>query len=105
MTDKCRYDDIRDVVFAAIDEINQQLPREMRLGKDIKTPLYGRDGGLDSLGLVTFIVALGQRVEDRFGFAVTLADERIMAKDTNPFSTVEAVVAYISILLGERRGS
>jgi len=104
MSDKCYDDIVMDVVFSAIDEINQQLPKEGRLAKNMKTALYGRDGILDSLGLVTFIVALEQKIEERLGVTIMLADERIMAKDSNPFSSVGAITAHIITLLEEKQG-
>lgn len=93
---------IVEVVYEAIDDINQQLPREQRLEKTVSSPLYGRTGSLDSLGLITFIVAVEQKIDEKLGIAITLADERIMAREGNPFDTVGTLVDRISTLLKEK---
>ena len=41
-------------VMDAIDELNEQLPKEERLEKSVDTALFGDGGSLDSLGLVSF---------------------------------------------------
>ena len=43
------------VIFAAVDEVNQQLRRAQRLEKSPATVISGEGGRLDSLGLVNLI--------------------------------------------------
>ena len=40
------------VIYAAVDQINGQLPKGERLEKCMDTPLFGGESKLDSLGLV-----------------------------------------------------
>lgn len=89
---------IIQVIFSAIDEINQQLPKEQRLEKSIDAVLFGRSGKLDSLGLVNLIVATEQKIEEKFGVTMNLADERTMALENSPFETVRTLADHISLL-------
>ena len=89
---------IIQVIFSAIDEINQQLPKEQRLEKSIDAVLFGRSGKLDSLGLVNLIVATEQKIEEQFGVTMNLADERTMALENSPFETVRTLADHISLL-------
>lgn len=66
-----------------------------------ETPLFGRDGLLDSLGLVTLIVSVEQAIEDRFGVRVSLADDRAMSQARSPFRTVGALADYAVRLIEE----
>lgn len=51
----------------AVAEVNEQLPGEHQLDTDEGTVLAGEGGVLDSLGLLSFLVAIEQRFEARCG--------------------------------------
>lgn len=69
----------------------------------VDTPLFGRDGMLDSLGLVALVVAVEQAIEDQYGVSVTLADERALSERKSPFGTVGALAAYAARLIDGAR--
>lgn len=93
---------IIQAIFKAVDEVNQQLPKEQRLEKSIEAVLFDRSGGLDSLGLVILIVAVEQKIDEEFGVTIMLADEKMMSQRNNPFQTIEALVNHVSILLNDK---
>jgi len=69
----------------------------VELGRE--TPLFGRDGMLDSMGLVALVVALEQAIEDEYGLTVSLADERALSERRSPFRTIGALAEYASRLI------
>ncbi|MGH3117315.1 MAG: acyl carrier protein [Gaiellales bacterium] len=72
------------------------------LGRD--TALLGRDGVLDSMGLVALVVAVEQVIEDEYGVSVSLADERALSERKSPFKTVGTLAEYAGRLVeGARR--
>ncbi len=87
------------VLFSALDEINEQLPKDRRLGKSLETVLFGKSGKLDSLGLVHLIVAVEQKISEEFEVAITLADEKAVSQKNSPFRTIGTLASYISLLL------
>lgn len=87
-------EDVLQIMFAVIDEVNETLPPDQQLEKSVETHLFGKQGKLDSLGLVSFIVSLEQGVGDEFGVAVTLADEKAFSRQTSPFRTVDSLADY-----------
>ncbi len=89
---------LRDVVFAAIDELNGQRPPDQQLDKALETPLAGQDGPLDSLAFVNFIVALEQQFERTFGIAVSLLDDDRLDPTAGQFSSVGALIAFLDTL-------
>lgn len=89
------------IIYDAIDEINELLPAEQQAQKSLDAVLVGQAGCLDSFGLVNLIVAVEQRVNDEFGIALTLADERAMSRSRSPFRTVATLRDYIAGLLKE----
>ena len=61
--------------------------------------LMGAGAGLDSLALVTILAAYEASLNDRYGAAVVLADERAMSRERSPFRDVQSLVAYAEELL------
>ena len=88
-------DEVLKVMFAVIDEVNETLPPDQQLEKSVETDLFGKQGKLDSIGLVNLIVSLEQGIADEFGQAVTLADERAFSEKSSPFRTVDSLTTYV----------
>jgi len=63
--------------------------------------LFGGDSPLDSMDLVALVVDLEEQSREVFGKEITLADERAMSQEVNPFSKVESLTRYIHLLLTE----
>ena len=70
------------------DEIGVDGPLEEQ------TALFGAEGRLDSMALVTLVVALEQALEDRYGKSISLADEKAMSQARSPYRTVGALADY-----------
>jgi acyl carrier protein len=86
---------VLQVIFAVIDEINETLPPDRQLERSVETHLFDKQGKLDSIELVNFIVSLEQGIADEFGQAVTLADEKAFARETSPFRSVDSLADYV----------
>jgi len=92
---------ITQLILKVIGELNEQLPPEQNLEKSIETIIVGKEGKLDSVDLIHFIVAVEQMIEDEFEVPITLADERAMSEKHSPFRTVGSLVDYIEMILKE----
>ena len=97
-------DKISEVIFDAIDELNEQLPEEQRLEKNLDTILIGEDGKIDSLGLVNLIVLIEQKIEEDFGIYISLADESDTSREGNPFDNIKNLQLHIFFLLEGENG-
>lgn len=86
-------------IYAAVDEVNLLLPERQQLEKSRDAVLFGRAGALDSLGLVSLIVAVEHRIGDEFRVAISLADEKALSQERSPFRTIGTLGDYISSLL------
>ena len=78
-------DTARELGSAEIDEADDFGPQ---------TKLFGEDGLLDSMGLVTLVIAIEQAIEDAYGESVALADEKALSQANSPYRTVETLVEY-----------
>ena len=92
---------IIQAIFRAVDDLNQQLPEEKRPEKSADAVLFGKAGKLDSLGLVNLIIAIEEQIQEEFGVAITLADERAVSQKNSPFKTIRALADYIGLLIEE----
>lgn len=90
-------------VYGAIDEANEDRADAPPLVKAPETPIHGTADGLDSLGLINFVVAVEEGVERDLGVAIMLSDDRALSQEPSPFESVAALVEYIDVLLAEQR--
>jgi acyl carrier protein len=96
-------ENILAAIYRAVDWINDELPAHRKLIKAPETRLLGPESVLDSMQLVSLIVMIEREVEDAFGFAVTLADERALSMNASPFRSIQSLAGYIGIVLTEAR--
>ena len=92
---------IRQTVFAALDELNGQLPVSRRIAKEDDAPLTGVEGTLDSLGVVNLIAILEQKIEERLGTTVDLLDSGLLG-DGEPLQSVNTLIGFLASALNER---
>jgi len=83
------------LVYETIDIVNQQLPASKRLHKSPNTVIIGPGGALDSLGVVTFVITLEDKVGEAVGASVQLL-ERDMLGDSSPLQTVGALTEFVA---------
>lgn len=92
-------DKIEKIIIETLIELNEELENEFLENPNSKTKLYGANGGLDSLSLVSFITDLEEKISDEFDKEIILADEKAMSAKTSPFRNVESLTLYIKSLL------
>ena len=90
-------------IYRAVDWINGELPPDRQLIKAPETRLLGSQSVLDSMQLVSLIVTIEREVEDAFGDALTLADERALSMEASPFRSIQSLADYIGILIIDAR--
>ena len=96
---------ITKAVFAAVDDVNQQLPGGVQIEKSLEAPLYGSSGKLESLDFVTLIMEVEEKINAEFDTDITIADEHLLSKQDSPFSSVRTLIEYLEKLLKEQSSS
>jgi acyl carrier protein len=97
-----------DVSALVIDSLNEILSmmeekdRPQIESLDESTRLIGRKAVLDSLGLVSLIVDIEQKISDDYGISLIIAGERAMSQEKSPFRTVGTLAEYVSLLIKEQ---
>ena len=90
---------ITQLIITSLSELNEELNDPSLENISEQTRLFGGDGALDSLALVSFIADIEESVADKFGKNIVLADEKAMSQKVSPFRTVESLASYIQKLL------
>ena len=88
--------DYTSIIVGCLKESHSSY-QEMDVAAD--TEIFGGNSKLDSLGLVTFLVSLEQKIEDAYGIQITIADEKAMSLKNSPFRTVGSLSDYLSRLI------
>jgi acyl carrier protein len=83
---------ISDIIIDTIKKENFGIEND---SYSSETELFGGKSSLDSLGLVTLIVALEQNIEDELGIAITIADEKAMSLKNSPFRTISSLEKFL----------
>jgi D-alanine--poly(phosphoribitol) ligase subunit 2 len=94
-------EDILAILLRISEEFNATLDTTIAVERGGDAPLYGREGVLDSLGLVSFLAAVEEAIEDRFGVTVTIASEKAISLKHSPFRTVGVLTQYVAELVHE----
>ncbi len=95
------YDKIVELILAQAKEVNENLQNKIPVDLGANARLFGGKGVLDSIGLVTLIVAVEQSLEDELGVSLILANEKAISQKNSPFATVDSLAGYIIKLTKE----
>ncbi|HEY8635187.1 MAG TPA: acyl carrier protein [Candidatus Dormibacteraeota bacterium] len=90
-----------DAINSAVDDLNEILDADERLGKSPDEALIGKDAKLDSLGLVNLIVLVEEKIQQKFDVGITLVDERAMSQSKSPFRTLGSLAEFVEEQLNE----
>jgi acyl carrier protein len=92
-------DSIEELIVRVANELvaQDELVVEGEIGPE--TALFGQDGVLDSMALVSLVVAVEQAIEESHGVTVSLADEKALSQRQSPYRTVSTLAAYAQSLI------
>ena len=90
--------DIEDLVIEVIWEyVKVELAEPITV--DSSTILFGEDGCLDSMGLVSILIDIEDRLSDD-GIEIELTSARAMSRKHSPFASPATLSSYIWETLG-----
>ena len=96
---KLNREKISQVVFKSIKKYQEEYDQTIDLSEGEKTRLFGGNGQLDSLGLVSLVVNIEEDIEQELGIILVLADEKALSRRTSPFSRIGNLIDYIDELV------
>lgn len=91
-----------ETILSALRDLLQENAADELPTLDEATRLIGHAAVLDSMGLVTLIVEVEQRLEAEYDLVVVLADDRAMSQTRSPFLSVGSLADYVMQLAAEQ---
>jgi acyl carrier protein len=98
-------EDLVKTVIAATRELAAEQGIDIDGTLDANTRLFGEGGLLDSMALVSLVIAVEQALEEQHSVAVALADEKALSQRSSPYRTIGTLAAYAAQELAARRKS
>ena len=98
---KIERERIIQILESTLKEFCQEYDLVFDFSEGENTKLFGGNGILDSIGLVSFIVAVEEVLVDEFDFSIVLADDKAMSRRTSPFSKISYLADYILEVINE----
>jgi len=94
---------IDEIVSRCMRDMAERYALNLNGGLSRETLLFGESGLLDSVGLVSLIVAIEQEIENDLGVSIVLADERAMSQKHSPFRSIGALADYAATLVASEQ--
>ena len=91
-----------ETILSSLHDLLEESTEGELPALDEATRLIGRSATLDSMGLVTLIVEVEQRLEADYDLVVVLADDRAMSQTRSPFLSVGSLADYVMQLAAEQ---
>lgn len=90
--------ELEAIILDCLTTLNMSRRSNEQLEVSASAAIFGDASPLDSLGLVTLLIEIEERLADR-GVTITLADARALSQTRSPFRDVPALVAYLQELV------
>jgi len=85
---------IERAVYAAVDDLNRQLPSGVSIAKSPDTFLLG-DSQLESLDFLTFVMDVESNIKKEFEVEIVLTNENLLSEQRSPFRTIGTLIAFL----------
>lgn len=91
----------QEIVFSAINEVNEDSDGAAIIVKSPSTTLLGSDSLVDSLSLVRLLVTIERLVEEQTGKNIVIVDESAFEEERSPFATVQSLIFHLESLISK----
>jgi acyl carrier protein len=92
-------DEILNIVLQQLKEIGEEQEIDELINCKANTPVYARNGTIDSITLVYLVTELEEAVELKFDEIITLVDEKAMSQKISPFRSANSLADYMLKLI------
>lgn len=89
------------IVMSAIDEVNDSIEGEVKIGKEPNVELMGPDAVADSLTLVRLFLAVERITEELVGKEITLIADTAFETEESHLATVNSLTQYVQNLISD----
>jgi len=102
MPETRRVSEVVDCILHSVALLNRRVTKHVDVARREQAPLFGPEGPLDSIGLVSLIADVEESLEERWNVTVVLATDRAFSRSRSPFRNVAALAEYANELIEEK---
>ena len=95
-------DQLIEIILEVASDLQAEEEIEVDQALQVDTPLFGEGGLLDSMGLVSLVIAVEQAIEERLDAHVSLADEKALSQANSPYRSIGSLAEYAANELTSR---
>lgn len=92
-------DKITNIILASIEDLNKTLSDKVPLDKGTNIPLFGKEGTIDSIALVTLIMIIEENVQSHLNINIILASDGAFSQTKSPFLSIESLIDFTQKLV------
>ena len=96
-------DEVRNIVVEELKQLEEYRDIVTNSEETLKISLIGKGSKIQSIGLVTLIFGIEERIQNDLGVSVQIASERAVSLSQSPFRTIGSLVSFASELVKEVR--
>lgn len=89
-----KLDELTQLIIDTTRAIAEEQNLEIDDGLSSQTRLFGSKGLMDSLALVSLVIAVEQGIEERFGVNIELADDKALSQKNSPYRSIGTLADY-----------
>lgn len=90
-----KYSKMLNIIYTAIDEVNKQQPPEYVLKKEKDEFLISEESAIDSLGLITLLINIEDKIQNEFDIKLDLVEENLISEQNTPFKTLDGLAKWL----------
>ena len=90
---------ILNIVLQQLKEIGEEQEIKELINCKANTPIYSRNGTIDSITLVYLVTELEEAIELNYDKIITLVDEKAMSQKISPFRSANSLADYMIKLI------
>jgi D-alanine--poly(phosphoribitol) ligase subunit 2 len=99
---KTTRDDVLNILYKCLAELNEQLVPSAQLKLAEDTRLSGDSGALDSLGMVNLVTSIEDKLESHYGLHIPLPAADSTASGVDPWCNVGTFATFLVDVINER---
>ena len=89
--------DFDKIISKVIEQINKDLNVDFL--KNNISDIIGGNSPLDSLGVISFLLELENKIEDTYDLEITLVNESVLTEEQSPISNIESLKSHLNTLI------
>ncbi|MHB8065910.1 MAG: hypothetical protein ACYDG2_25390 [Ruminiclostridium sp.] len=92
--------EVTKLILDCLKDLNEELGLDELSRPSEETKIFGKEGALDSLGIMKLICSIENNVKDSFNKTICITDEKnFTCRNSSPFRSVKDMSEFVNELI------